>query len=464
MIKVLLYNWVPLDCPKGSGGGVAVYIENLLNAFVRGVKKDIHPTYLSSGYYYDGVPVPKIRREADFNGIPVYSIVNSPVLAPSGFPLQMFKELLRDKSLKDVFCRFVEETGPYDVIHFNSLEGLTPQVLSLKEKFPHTRFVHTLHDYGVFCPKVQFWAKNNINCVLNPHLSKCTLCMKPYQDVPASFTKRLRPSTYGDKRKHIVLRLCCRFLGKTKVYSLFCADDENVYKKYRDVHVDCINKYIDTELVVSRRVGEIAMMYGITPEIIKVSYIGTKVADMALGHNRNDENKAIFTMLYMGYMSKMKGFYFYLSVLDKIDEKIASMIDLKFATKITDRLAYEHAMSLKGKFHDVVFFDGYTHEDFPKILVDVNLGIVPPLWEDNLPQVAMEMIANGIPVLASCHGGAKELNGHPDFVFTDERDCMEKIRKITCNRDLLIDYWSHYRALTTMEKHIEQLVSVYMGE
>ena len=100
------------------------------------------------------------------------------------------------------------------------------------------------------------------------------------------------------------------------------------------------------------------------------------------------------------------GNYLYLSALDKIDEKIASAIDLKFATRITDRLAYEHALSLKEKFHDVIFYDGYTHEDFPKIMQDVILCIVPPLWEDNLPQVTIEMIANGIPVLTSSHGGS----------------------------------------------------------
>ena len=60
---------------------------------------------------------------------------------------------------------------------------------------------------------------------------------------------------------------------------------------------------------------------------------------------------------------------------------------------------------------------------------DVNLGIVPPLWEDNLPQVAIEMISNGIPVLTSMNGGAKELNSHVMFRFHTEKDLLEKIKK-----------------------------------
>lgn len=432
---------------KHSGGNVQKY--------------GIAPTYISSGFYYDYDKVAKVRKEKSFLGVPVYTIVNSPILAPSGFPERMYREALTDVSLTDVFRKFLYETGPYDVVHFNSLEGLTPQILALKQEFPQTKFIHSIHDYGAFCPRVQFWSKTDLNCVQHPNENKCSICMKDFQAIPSLFTKRLRPSTFDDNSSHWMQRQICRVLGKTKVMSLFSCNDENVYKEFRETYVGNINKYVDSELVVSKCVGDIAEKYGIRHNLIRLSYIGTKVADNALMHNRNDSTKDIFTILYMGYMSKMKGFYFYLSALDKIDEKIASAIDLKFATRITDRQAYEHALSLKEKFHDVIFYDGYAHDDFPKIMQDVNLGIVPPLWEDNLPQVTIEMIANGIPVLTSSHGGAKELNCHPDFSFSDEMDLISKIQKIAQNRTLLEDYWKCSVSLTTMRQHVEQLIQIY---
>ena len=92
---------------------------------------------------------------------------------------------------------------------------------------------------------------------------------------------------------------------------------------------------------------------------------------------------------------------------------------------------------------------------------DVNLGIVPPLWEDNLPQVAIEMISNGIPVLTSMNGGAKELNSHVMFRFHTEKDLLEKIKKINSNRYLLTEYWDYAYKLTSMDVHIKNLIKIY---
>jgi hypothetical protein len=73
---------------------------------------------------------------------------------------------------------------------------------------------------------------------------------------------------------------------------------------------------------------------------------------------------------------------------------------------------------------------------------NVNLGIVPPQWEDNLPQVTIEMIANGIPALTSNKGGAHELNSHPKFVFEKPCDLGNSILEIYKNKDISDNYLS----------------------
>ena len=92
---------------------------------------------------------------------------------------------------------------------------------------------------------------------------------------------------------------------------------------------------------------------------------------------------------------------------------------------------------------------------------DVNIAIVPPLWEDNLPQVAIELIANGIPVLTSSYGGAHELNSHSAFVFKDANDLQNKLLNIKEHRELLVEYWKNVKPLTTMSQHINNLIRVY---
>lgn len=462
-MKILIYNWAPLDL--NIGGGVAVYVKNILDYFSKAADNNhIDVVFLSAGYYYDNNKKTYVRKDKNYKGYSVYTIINSPVIAPNGFPGKLYSHILDDEVLVKVIRNFIKESGPYDAIHFNSLEGLSPQVLALKADFPGTIFVHSMHDYGVFCPRVQFWTKENENCVRNKDLHLCSKCMEDFQVLPVNILKRLRPSDCSNNRISLGLRLLLKFLVKTKIMTFINPAQEVTYKKYRKACIDNINNYVDKELVVSKRVGDIAKKYGVNPHIVKVSYIGTKVADTALGHNRNSPYSETLTLLYMGYMSKMKGFYYYLSILDELDDKVASKIDLKFATKISDDNAYKHILSLKSKFHDIVFFDGYTHTEFPKIMENVNLGIVPPLWEDNLPQVTMEMIANGIPVMTSNNGGAHELNTHPDFVFISKTDCINKINKIANDRNLLEDYWDYSVPLTTMEQHVEQLKDVYSGQ
>ena len=39
------------------------------------------------------------------------------------------------------------------------------------------------------------------------------------------------------------------------------------------------------------------------------------------------------------------------------------------------------------------------------------------LWEDNLPQIAIEFISKGIPILTSDRGGAKEIACNEAFIF-----------------------------------------------
>ena len=51
------------------------------------------------------------------------------------------------------------------------------------------------------------------------------------------------------------------------------------------------------------------------------------------------------------------------------------------------------------------------------MLADVDLGVVPHLWEDCYPQVTVEFVCNGVPVIVSNLGGAKEVSSQPDFEF-----------------------------------------------
>ena len=60
--SVLIYNWVQFDNPNMDGGGVSVYIKNVVEALLeRGVKV----VFLSAGYSYTGTNHKPFVEETD---------------------------------------------------------------------------------------------------------------------------------------------------------------------------------------------------------------------------------------------------------------------------------------------------------------------------------------------------------------------------------------------------------------
>ena len=457
MKRILIYNWTPLHIDQ-HGGGVAVYVRNLINYLLTHKELDIEPTFISSGYYYDGSNRSTyIRREKTCSGIEAYSIVNSPIMAPSLYAVSSLYNSIFDKKIQQLVKTFISLHGPYDAVFFESFEGVSSNILQLKKWFPHTKFYHFIHDYGIICPNVKLWNYKEENCLLNNNKFDCSCCLKEPNSVPLlehiSYCAQQRNYTFDATSKDAkiirIVRAVHRRINKFIPYV-----ERHKYATYRTLNIKNINQYSDGEICVSKRVAQIIEACGVNKDIIHVEYIGTAVAENAKYVNLNPTNSQLFTILYMGYASKEKGFYHYLYSLEQIPNSIAANIQLKFAAKLSDEVRSQ-IMNLKRKGFSVIVYDGYKHEDMPSIFESVNLGIVPPLWEDNLPQVAIEMVANGIPVLTNMNGGAHELNNHPDFVYDD---LGERIIQIYSHRELLTEYWNYSLKLTTMQKHVMNLL------
>lgn len=462
--KILYYNWCPIE--ETEGGGIAVYQRNLLDFFKgEGNNLEISPYFLCSGYYYDKKRQPYIRKEKSKYADNVFSIVNSPVYAPSRSPIDNFQCYLTDKTLYEIMDTFISVNGPFSAIHFQTLEGLSIDVLRLKEKYPDTNFIYSIHNYTLFCPNVMLWSKDEENCFLCKDCD-CSKCMSDYQ-VPSTNTLKIsrhlinsnHPKLYYYTRgyKYLSRKL------KSRAFSRGDVEQQRIFLAYRKRNIEAINRYVDVVLAVSQQVAHIAITYGIHKEKVQISYIGTKFAEQSVGKSITNVDIKPFGLLYMGYMRTEKGFYFLVDALETLSDELAKEIKVTFASKITDRKAYKRMIKLKERYADIAIFDGYSHEDIPNIIKGQHLGVVPVLWEDNLPQVTIEMIASGIPVLASSFGGASELNHLQDFVFNggNKQDFEKKLNAILQNRQLLEEYWENCTVLTSMDKHIRELLNYY---
>ncbi len=468
--KVLLYNWAQFD--SHDGGGVTVYLDNIINKMKDDPNIELY--FISSGTHYDlfknKIRIKKTKNKyGDF--VSSYTIYNSPVM----FAYHQFSRVNiynEEKELGRVIDKFIMEQGGFDVIHFNNLEGLSLSVLRLKEKYPNTKFIYSMHNYFPICPNVYLWCHNQSNCKNYNSGKKCCNCIVSnyYQGKKMykvrtllekmginlqskwiqQFRKMVNHSTKNTEQKDVVVQ-------KDKV----CTAKD--YQKFREKNVQYLNEYVDDILCVSRRVKDIAIYYGMKDSKCHVSYIGTKFANH-LQRQDIDVDNPEFQLIYLGYMNPMKGFDFLVEALSGLDKKISQNIHLSLVCRNDPKYKIEEIKrSLEERYASVTYIDGYTHETLPELLKGKHLGVIPVVWEDNLPQVSIEITSFGVPILASDLGGASELCSDKDFKFKggDIQDFQKKLTYIVKNRKKLLEFWKHYNAPTTMEEHLKELYHYY---
>jgi glycosyltransferase involved in cell wall biosynthesis len=134
----------------------------------------------------------------------------------------------------------------------------------------------------------------------------------------------------------------------------------------------------------------------------------------------------------VGTISKSKGAFFLLDSFIKMNKQIkltvvGNLQDKKDEEKI--RLKYRRSN---------IDFPGFR--DPEEMFQDIDVLIIPSLWNEPLSRVILEANSNGIPVIASKRGGIKEIvdEGNTGFLFDPAKkgDLEEKIEKFWDNPSL----------------------------
>lgn len=494
-MKVLFYNWVDYLDDENRGGGVSVYQRNLIREL--DAETDTSCLFLSSGIAYDIFAAAprweRVQHGPKENRRHRFEIVNSEVLSPAHHSFGN-KAQVEAPDTSATFFDFIRTHGPFDVVHFNNLEGLPASVLSLKEHWPETRVILSLHNYYPVCPQVNLWHQERENCLNFKDGRNCQDCLPHRHDesivrlanaVAFNLKKNgIRPGTRlfdrgfgpGMRVARRLVRLYQRRFKRARpagsgprTSTRLLRKVETRYFKFaqrRTDFVELVNSHCDAVLCVSARVGVVAAKFGIARGLIQTSYIGTKHAEKfeqtspAASMVKPD---GTLSLAYLGYMRRDKGFFFLLEALEKLPLKTARKIRVIIASRLIDQPTMERITALTTRLASVEFADGYAHDQLDELLDDADLGVIPVLWEDNLPQVAIEMHARHIPLLTSDLGGAQELGRCADMVFKsgDTADFSKRLRAILDGKISLADYWAGAMAPQSMAEHLDELHKLY---
>jgi glycosyltransferase involved in cell wall biosynthesis len=498
-MRVLLYNFVQPEEP--GAGGVGVYLNNLARALVR----DHEVILLSSGDRYSPKErAPRVEFSEDSYRRAV--IVNSPMIAPAAYMFSDPDTYLANRGLDFVPSLLAERYGQIDVFHFQNIEGLTRSFfVRLREAFPEARILYSAHNYHPVCARVSLWYQDSVLCKDYRGGAACTMCLAPVFDPDyirnrrrmiwvekahprmtaalapllqlAKFTRRMllrrRAQAHAAEAAAETAQLAEQAPGSAvavsdvpspvplAVPSLVAPAAS--YAEFRHGNIALFQDVFDQVLAVSKRTGQVIIDRGVPASKVAVSYIGTGHKATYLTSTKITDIGPGLHLGYIGYMGTDKGFTFLLDCLERVPADVASQMTVTIAAKNSFPQRRARMERIGARYKALRYFDGYTHAELDTVLSGVNLGLIPVLWEDNLPQTAIELVSRGIPILTSDRGGAQEIAENPRFIFQagNHEDMVDRLCQISRRELGLGAFWETEMRVFSMEEHLDELMGYY---
>lgn len=480
-LRILLYNWAPAGAPVADGGGVGVYLENLIDALAAGGHEVV---VVSSGYRYAmlGSKPRFMRRRGTRPGAAYYDLVNSPVVAPSYLMFPDATRAVDCPELVVMFRDFLRRHGAFDIVHIHNVEGISFDVLGLRAEFPMTRFLLTNHNYGVVCQQANLWRQDKERCTSFQDGARCHACDKFGPATDAMMIDRFVRFHRLDKaHRHVrnaAWRLCRATLKLRRMFGRRLLWDPpearrhqgrrigpaDAFRLRRDRALELVNANCSAVLSVSAATEEILLAYGLDPQLSRVNYIGTRHYDPARSPPPKPATGPL-RLAFLGYTRPDKGFHFLVEALEAMPERLEGCFSLTVAARNSDPAAVNRLRRLADRLAGLTIRDGYRHDELPALLAEVDLGLVLPLWDDALPQVAIEFVGYGVPILVTDRGGQQELAADPAFVFAaeDVAAFWDRLERIWTKRSELQRFWTLPRPLRTNAEHAAELLEIYAG-
>lgn len=270
----------------------------------------------------------------------------------------------RDKTKSRELLRIIEKEQ-FDVVHFHLTIGVGNEFYRHFKSLEIPYYI-SLHDYFLFCPRITMIDYSGKNCG-GPETLKCNKCVGQLDQITLlnRISKKIGvalpriPSNNLSKRNFLIEGF---FEGANAVLAV----SERVKFFYQ-------NKYPAANYVVS--------------------HIGS---NSAISKRKAKIPNPKIRLTFIGTFAPFKGS----EILEKIIAgSLREDLEFNFYGRV-DRERWKKSAEKVG----LNFHGSYEPSQLPEIMSNTDLGLVLPVWEDNAPQVVMEFLNYGIPVIATKMG------------------------------------------------------------
>jgi glycosyltransferase involved in cell wall biosynthesis len=362
--------------------------------------------YFFSGRQYPYIRGPRLRRWRR-DGIPMFEVVNPPLYDHGRQPVVELSEPRTERILD----RVLSEVRP-EVVHIQELAGLPSSVIDVAQA-AGVPVVLTLQDYYLLCPAFKLLDSTGSTCLRKEVGADCVATIAAdaresgmliegtlRHDVPRlPLLRQLNPSRLDRSLAPLALGVSRRAAAKRAGPGHGAAAGPAAFQRRRDVNVERLNR-ANCLIAMSSRVAEIYAELGVDPALLRVIHLTLRHIE-ELHPRKPDRGSPLTFATLSGLESTAKG-------ADVLRDALRSLADAPpdrdFRLLVYGYLDAEAAEEV-GRFPDVELRGLYRPEELDDILGEVDVGIVPSVWEEAYGYVGPEMLAKGIPVIGNAIGG-----------------------------------------------------------
>lgn len=380
------------------------YVEDLIAEQLR---RGHQVAYFFSGRQYPLGRTPGLKRwERD--GVKMLEVVNSPLLDHGRQP----GSELSEPALERLFAQALTELEP-ELVHVQELAGLPSSVLDLSRQ-AGIPTVFTLQDYFPLCSTFKLLDADGRICLRREIGADCVATVAADSRAPGLLVEATvdhdlsRVPGLRRPAPRRLVRGVARTAGSLEARRRLGAQPPRgtaaEYQRRREVNLERLNR-TDRLVAMSRRVSEIYVLLGVEPDRLRTM-------QLTLGHiarlNPRPEptgtpRRLMFASL-AAFESPAKGGRLLIEAVralrrrglsDKFRVLIFGHVDPRLHAAAIDLPEFE----VRGQF---------APERLDGLLDEVDVGILPSIWEEAYGYAGVEFLAKGIPVIANDRGGMPE--------------------------------------------------------
>ncbi len=303
-----------------------------------------------------------LERSHD-EGVDLFAVYNRPAVF---YDTQNPGREVDDPEMRRLMAMLLDELRP-DLVHYHSFATFSMGIAEEVER-AGIPSLYTSHNYWPLCPRIYLISKDLVRC-----------------DGPSS-----------DGRK------CAACLG--------FPDQVDGYAHRLKQGQERIGRRVDRHLAVSRRVRELFVANGHDPERIHVLHQALDTVDAlwaTVGAVRpwgGDPTRPL-RVGFFGSVVEHKGVHVLANALQRFDPT-----QLEAHVFGAGPSAYAQVLHQLDQRQMLTYHGHYEAAELPDLLRQVDLVVIPSIWDECGPLVAVEALAARCPVIGS------RLGGLPDFV------------------------------------------------